>query len=396
MFENVETAPADPILGLTEAFKQDPRPGKINLSVGVYQDDSGTTPVLPSVKEAERRLLEAEKTKGYKPISGDPEYGKVVQRLLFGASSEIVSSGRAATAHAPGGTGGLRVIGDYLAKVHGKPTVWMSDPTWPNHPQIFAAAGLITKSYAYFDKANNTLDLDKMIAAIAEIPAGDCILLHACCHNPTGADPTVEQWNEIGKAVAKAQLFPLVDFAYQGFAEGVEQDARGLNALLAHVTEAAICSSFSKNFGLYNERTGALTLVAANKDQAAAVMSQVKVVIRSNYSNPPAHGGSIVTTILNDTDLAKKWEGEVTGMRERIAGMRKLFVTSLASEGVPGDFSFIERQRGMFSFSGLNPDQVKRLKEEHAVYIVSSGRINVAGMNAATMPALCKAIRAVS
>jgi len=307
-----------------------------------------------------------------------------------------VSSGRTSTAHVPGGTGGLRVISDYLAKLHGKPTVWMSDPTWPNHPQIFAAAGLPTKSYAYFDKANNTIDLDKMLAAIDQIPAGDTILLHACCHNPTGADPSTEQWAKIGEAVAKAKLFPIVDFAYQGFAEGIEQDARGLNVLLGYVQEAAICSSFSKNFGLYNERTGALTLVAASKDNEASVMSQVKVVIRSNYSNPPAHGGSIVTTILGDADLTKKWEGEVAAMRERIAGMRKLFVATLKSEGVPGDFSFIERQRGMFSFSGLNPDQVKRLKEEHAVYIVSSGRINVAGMNATTMPALCKAIRAVS
>jgi aspartate/tyrosine/aromatic aminotransferase len=396
MFENVTTAPADPILGLTEAFKQDPRPGKINLSVGVYQDDSGTTPVLPSVKEAERRLLEAEKTKGYKPISGDPEYGRVVQQMLFGASSEIAASGRAATAHAPGGTGGLRVIGDYLAKVHGKPTLWMSDPTWPNHPQIFAAADLVTKSYAYFDQANNALDLEKMLAAIAQIPAGDVILLHACCHNPTGADPSPEQWGKIGQAVAQSKLFPVVDFAYQGFAEGIVEDARGLNALLGHVKEAAICSSFSKNFGLYNERTGALTLIASSKEHAAAVMSQVKVVIRSNYSNPPAHGGSIVTTILNDAELTKKWEGEVLAMRERIATMRKLFVATLKSEGVPGDFSFIERQRGMFSFSGLSPDQVKRLKEEHAVYIVNSGRINVAGMTTATMPALCKAIRAVS
>ncbi|MGH7786565.1 MAG: aromatic amino acid transaminase [Candidatus Binatia bacterium] len=395
MFEKVATAPPDPILGLTDAFKQDPRTDKINLSVGVFQDAAGTTPVLPSVKEAERRLLEAERSKSYKPIDGDPDYGRRVRELLFGRDSALVGSGRAATAHTPGGTGGLRVLADFLARSKVSGRVWLSDPTWANHAQIFESAGLTTTTYPYFDKATNGLDFAAMRAALAQVPAGEAVLLHACCHNPTGVDPTAEQWREIAAVVAQRRTLPVVDFAYQGFGEGIEADAVGVRILLEHVDELAICSSFSKNFGLYNERTGALTLVAKDAAQAASVQSQVKVCVRANYSNPPAHGAAIVTAILSDATLRAQWEQEVAGMRERIASMRQLFVDGLKRAGVPGDFSFIARQKGMFSFSGLTAAQVQRLRDEFAIYAVGSGRINVAGMNERTMPALCAAIAKV-
>lgn len=395
MFEKITTAPPDPILGITEAFKQDPRTNKINLSVGVFQDESGRTPVLPTVKEAEKRILEQEGTKNYKPIDGDPEFGRHVRALLFGASHELVSSGRAVTAHTPGGTGALRVAGDLLAKQFPGLTVWVSDPTWANHPQIFQTAGLKTRVYPYFDKATNGLAFDALIKALSEIPAGDAVLLHACCHNPSGVDPTPEQWERIAEVVAARQLLPIVDFAYQGFGSSIDEDAVGVQKLLAKVPELAICSSFSKNFGLYNERCGALTLVCKSKEEAQATQSQVKVCIRANYSNPPAHGGAIVTTILGNAELRAAWEKEVDGMRQRIAQMRESFVRALREAGVPGDFSFIARQKGMFSFSGLTAAQVERLKSEFGIYIVSSGRINVAGMSDRTMRELCDAIAAV-
>jgi aspartate/tyrosine/aromatic aminotransferase len=395
MFQTIATAPPDPILGLTEAFRQDPRTDKINLSVGVFQDESGTTPILETVKEAERRLVQAEKTKNYRPITGDPEFGRRVRELLFGADSELCANGRAVTAHTPGGTGALRVVGDYLKRQHPQTTVWMSDPTWPNHPQVFAAAGLASKTYPYFDKSKNGLALDAMLAALAQIPAGDCVLLHACCHNPTGVDLTDEQWEQVGKVLAQRDVLPIVDFAYQGFASGVDADASGVRVLLKHVKEMAICSSYSKNFGLYNERTGALTMLAETKEHAEAIGSQIKVCVRANYSNPPAHGGAIITTILADAALVQRWEAEVAGMRDRIAAMRALFVKTLKENGVEQDFSFLTRQNGMFSFSGLNPDQVKRLRDEFGIYIVGSGRISVAGMAESTMPKLCAAIAAV-
>jgi aspartate/tyrosine/aromatic aminotransferase len=395
MFETVTVAPPDPILGITDAFNADPNPKKINLSVGVYKDAAGKTPVLPSVKEAEKRILTAETNKSYMPISGDPKYGKLVLELLFGADHDIVKSGRGATAHCPGGTGALRVAADYIAKLHGKPTVYVSDPTWANHNQIFEAAGLKVASYPYFDKATNGVAFDALMAAMDKMNPGDVVLLHGCCHNPTGADPNNEQWTKIGQKLAAKGLFPVIDFAYQGFGSGLNEDAEGLRELVKHVKELLICSSFSKNFGLYNERVGALTIVGQKKEQVDAVFSQVKVVIRANFSNPPAHGSNIVVTILGDPQLRAQWESELAGMRDRINGMRKLFVDTLARVGVKKNFEFIIHQRGMFSFSGLTKGQVERLKKEYAIYIVGSGRINVAGMTTDNMEPLCKAIASV-
>ncbi len=395
MFDQVQPAPPDAILGITEAFNRDANPAKINLSVGVYKDATGKTPVLASVKAAEERILKTEATKNYAPIDGAPQYAAVVQRMLFGDGAAIVAEKRAATAHTPGGTGALRVAGDLLNRVKPGATLWMSEPTWPNHPQIFQAAGLKTASYPYFDAAKNTLAWDAMLAAIKAIPTGDILLLHGCCHNPTGADPTPQQWKAIGDVVQERQLLPLVDFAYQGFAIGLREDAACLQAFLRPGVELMVASSFSKNFGLYNERVGALTLVANSAEAAVAVQSQVKSVIRCNYSNPPAHGGAIVSTILADAALAAQWEKELITMRTRIADMRQLFVETLAQKGVKKDMTFIARQNGMFSFSGLNKDQVERLKKEYAIYIVGSGRINVAGMTRDNMPILCDAIATV-
>lgn len=392
MFESVPTAPPDTILGLTEAFLRDERPHKINLSVGVYKDASGATPILDVVKEAERRLLAAEKSKGYKPISGDPAYGRCVRELLFGSSSELVSNGLAATCHTPGGTGALRLAADYLRQQHPSAKIWLSDPTWDNHGKVFRTAGLECGTYPYFDAAQNGLAFDAMVEGLSAVRAGDTVLLHACCHNPTGVDPSPEQWQRLGALLRERGALPLVDFAYQGFGRGVEDDAVGVRALLEAVDELLICSSFSKNFGLYNERTGALTVKGQRAEEVAAVFSQLKACARTNYSNPPAHGGAIVTAILTDAELRQRWVDEVAGMRDRINGMRQLFVKSLATRGATRDFSFIVDQKGMFSFSGLTKAQVERLRDEHAIYIVGSGRINVAGMTETNMGPLCDAI----
>lgn len=395
MLETVQPAPVDPILGLTEAFKADPSPNKINLSVGVYQDSTGATPLLASVAEAARRVVESEKTKSYLPIPGAPEYARAVQELMFGPTHEIVQTKRAATSHTPGGTAALRVVADFLHQNFPSASVWMTQPTWPNHPQIFQAAGVPVKSFPYFDKATNGLALTAALEAIAEMPKGDAILLHGCCHNPTGIDPTPEQWRKLADAITKQGLLPILDYAYQGFAEGIEEDSIGLLTFCHPGCELIVCSSFSKNFGLYRERVGAVTFVAADAATTDKVQSQVKQTIRSNYSNPPAHGAALVTTILGDPELRRQWLGEVAHMRDRINGMRKLLVKKLAEHGVPGDFSFIERQRGMFSFSGLTKDQVDTLRNKHAIYIVGSGRINVAGITEKNVDPLCKAIAEV-
>jgi len=396
MFESVALAPPDPILGITESFNKDERGTKINLSVGVYKDASGATPVLPSVKEAEKRLLASEKSKGYKPIDGDPAYGKAVRELLFGKQSPLVApGGRAATCHTPGGTGGLRLAADFLATKAGAKRIWMSDPTWENHQAIFRAAGFEVEKYGYYSAASHGLDFTAMKESLGQVKAGDVVLLHACCHNPTGVDPTVAQWREVADLLALRGALPLVDFAYQGFGVGLEEDAESVRILEAKFDELLVCSSFSKNFGLYNERTGALTIKAGSPEACSASLSQLKICARVNYSNPPAHGGAIVSTILTDADLRKQWEGEVTEMRARIQAMRDAFVAGLLAAGSKQDFSFISKQKGMFSFSGLNKDQVERLKSEFGVYIVGSGRLNVAGMTQGNMAALCKAVVAV-
>ena len=398
MFEQVQPAPPDAILGLSEAFALDRNSDKINLAVGVYKDEHGRTPVLECVKEAERRILANETSKGYRPIEGSPDYAARVQRLLLGEGHALLDARRVATAHTPGGTGALRVAGDYLAANHSRPTVWLSEPTWPNHPSIFEAAGLSLQRYAYFHPQRNTLDFRAMLADLQRVDRGDVVLLHGCCHNPTGVDPTLDQWREIASVLAERGALPLIDFAYQGLGDGLDEDAAGLRALLDVVDEAVICSSFSKNFGLYNERVGAMTVVAASSDAADAVLSQVKTVIRRNYSNPPAHGGSIIATIFADESLTQAWHHELAAMRERINTMRAALTRGLDGRGVqlsPEGNAFIERQRGMFTMTGLTRLQVQQLRDRHAIYVVGSGRINVAGLTPANLPRLCDALAAV-
>ncbi|MHA2939100.1 amino acid aminotransferase [Vibrio sp. RC27] len=395
MFEKIAAAPADPILGLTEEFKADQRSNKINLGVGIYKNEEGQTPVLATVKKAEAALLESEKTKSYLTIEGTAEYGLAVQKLLFGEKSNIVSNKLAKTAQAPGGTGALRVAGEFIKRQLNDATIWVSNPTWANHKGVFAAAGLPISEYSYYNSETKEKNFAAMVADLEKASEGDVVLLHGCCHNPTGIDPTEQEWETLAKLCAEKGLLPLFDFAYQGFASGVEEDAQGLRIFAKHNQEILVASSFSKNFGLYNERVGAFTLVSGDAELSTTAFSQVKAIIRSIYSNPPAHGSAVVTYILNDDALRAEWEIEVKQMRDRIQEMRELFVASLKAEGVQEDFSFISRQNGMFSFSGLTKEQVNHLKVEFGVYIVGSGRISVAGMTKSNMGPLCKAIAQV-
>jgi len=396
MFETFEMAPPDSILGLTEAFKKDTNPDKINLSVGVYKNASGATPILRCVKEAERRLLQQEQTKGYLGIDGLPDFCRLARELLFTPDCELLTSGRAVSLQTPGGTGALRVAADFLKQMVPGASIWVSKPTWANHPNVFEAADRQVGSYRYIDASGTTLDFDGMLQSLNQIPAGDVVLLHGCCHNPTGIDPTPGQWQQIADVVQQRKLLPLIDFAYQGFGQGIDEDAFGLRTVVWPGTEAMVCSSFSKNFGLYSERVGALTLIAGSADAAQAALSHAKVSVRTNYSNPPRHGGAIVATVLANPELRAMWEEEVAEMRARIHAMRTLFVETMKQKAPQRDFSFIASQCGMFSFSGLTPVQVDELKSKHAVYIVTSGgRMNVAGMTERNMDRLCAAIASV-
>lgn len=392
MFETLQMAPPDPILGLTEAFKKDPNPNKINLGVGVYQDEDGRTTTLSSVRRAEALLLEQAAPKTYLPIEGSLDYGKQVRTLLFGAQDPRVGDGRAVTAQSPGGTGALRVAADLARGKLGLRKVWVSDPTWANHQQIFQAAGLEIDTYPYYDPESHGLAFDKMIAGLARAGEGDLVLMHACCHNPSGVDPAIGQWEVLAQLAKEQRFVPLFDFAYQGFGDGIETDAAPVRAFAERDIEMFVCSSFSKNFGLYNERVGAVTLVAASADAGAKALSQLRVTVRSNYSNPPSYGAAIVSKVLAEPELNALWHTEVEAMRARISRMRTLFVETLKKKGVQQDFSFIAHQKGMFSFAGITPEQVDRLREQHGIYAVRSGRINVAGMREATMDRLCSAV----
>ncbi|MFO7897889.1 MAG: amino acid aminotransferase, partial [Planctomycetota bacterium] len=362
MFERVDRAPPDPILGLSEAVKADPNPDKINLGAGIYKDEAGRTPVLSVVKKAEQRLLAEEDSKSYLPISGAPEYAAAVQELLFAPGHEIVESGRAATVQTPGGTAALRVAADLVRKFAPDAAVRVSDPTWSNHYGVFQAAGLEIEPYPYYDADTHSLDADGMLAAIGDMSQGDVIVLHGCCHNPTGVDPTPEQWRRIAEAVADRGLLPLVDLAYQGFGSGLEEDAAGTRIVCERCPEALVTTSCSKNFSLYSERVGALTAVGPSPEVAERVMSQLKIVIRRLYSNPPAHGALIVATVLADPGLRAEWEEELGTMRRRIHDMRRLFVETLRTRAPAADFSFILDQNGVFSWSGLSEEQVGRLR----------------------------------
>ncbi|MBU0679075.1 MAG: aspartate/tyrosine/aromatic aminotransferase [Verrucomicrobia bacterium] len=392
MFEKMSPAPPDAILGLTEEFKADHNPDKVNLGVGVYKDESGKTPVLECVKTAERILLDEDQSKTYLPIPGSPEYGAIVQSLLVGGEHPIVTGKRARTAHTPGGTGAIRVGGDFIAEQFPGATIWVSNPTWANHKGVFAAAGLSVKVYSYYDAETRGLDFAAMQRDLQAVPAGDIVLLHLCCHNPTGVDPSPEEWKSIARIAAEKGWIPFVDFAYQGFGSGLETDAEPLRILLEEVEEMFVASSFSKNFGLYKERVGAFTLVASTSAAADAAFSHVKKTIRVLYSNPPAHGGMIVSTVLSSDHLTAIWHKELDDMRDRINGVRRSLVDALRNRGADFDFSFIARQKGMFSFSGLNNSHVDFLRDTKSIYIVKGGRINVAGITPTNIDYVCDAI----
>ncbi|OOV88617.1 aromatic amino acid transaminase [Oceanospirillum linum] len=392
MFENVKAIPGDALLALMMEFKKDPTPAKIDLGVGVYKDDAGLTPILPAVKKAEALILENEQSKGYIGPAGAPELAPLLQSLMLGDQHNLIREKRIATTQTPGGTGALRVAGDLINALNPNAKIWVSDPTWSNHFHVFAGAGIEVRTYPYYDAQQNALAFENMLAAIHEIPSGDVILLHASCHNPTGIDPTLEQWQQISDLVAERALLPLIDCAYQGFGDGLEEDVQGLKLILEKSPEALITTSCSKNFGLYNERIGALSVVAAEPEHCNNVFSQACNCIRANYSNPPAHGAAIVTTILSDQALRQQWETELSEMRTRIHRMRTELVKNLSALSDERDFSFIAAQKGMFSYSGLSRDEVKYLKDKYAIYAVDSGRINIAGINDGNLGRLSQAI----
>ena len=392
MFENIKAAPADPILGLGEAFKSETRANKINLGIGIYKDAQGATPIMRAVKEAETRLLAKENSKNYLGIDGIADYNQRTKALLFGADSPIIAQDRARTVQSLGGTGALRIAAEFIKRQTKAQNVWISTPTWPNHNAIFNAVGMTIREYRYYDAERKALDWDNLIADLSNANEGDVVLFHGCCHNPTGIDPTPEQWKQLAELSVKNGWLPLFDFAYQGLANGLNEDAVGLRTFAANHKELLVASSFSKNFGLYNERVGAFTLVAENADIATTALTQVKSIIRTLYSNPASHGGATVATVLNDPQLRQEWENELTEMRERIKKMRHLFVQLLKEYGAKQDFGFIMEQNGMFSFSGLTPEQVDRLREEFPIYAVRSGRINVAGITEDNIRYLCESI----
>ncbi|MFI3246466.1 MAG: amino acid aminotransferase [Ferrimonas sp.] len=395
MFEIITAAAADPIIGLNEAFNADPRPNKINLGVGVYKDNQGLTPILQCVKQAEDRMLAQQTSKNYLTIDGSPAYRQTVMALLFGEDHPVLQQQRVRTLQAPGGTGALRVAADFIKANLGNKRVWISNPSWVNHQQIFTTAGLEVAHYRYYDAPTKGFDFNGMLADLNQLSSDDVVILHGCCHNPTGIDPTYEQWQQLAHSAKEKGWLPLFDFAYQGFAIDEQADAAGLRYFADILDELLVANSFSKNFGLYNERVGGVSIVAASNEDAERALSQLKRSIRANYSTPPNHGGEVVATILADAELRALWLAELAQMRERIQQMRIALVEGLHAAGIDADFQFIAEQNGMFSFSGLNPEQVARLRDEHAIYIVGSGRISVAGITTDNLPALIAAIKAV-
>jgi aromatic-amino-acid transaminase len=388
-------APRDPILGLNEQFAADTNPNKVNLGVGVYYDENGKLPLLECVQRTERQLVETPKARGYLPIDGIAAYDAGVKNLVFGADSEPVKSGRVATVQALGGTGGLKVGADFLRKLKPDAKVLISDPSWENHRALFAQAGFTVENYPYYNAGKRGIDFDGMLTALDTAPAGTVVVLHACCHNPTGYDLTPAQWDQVVAVVKQRALVPFLDMAYQGFGQGIEEDGAAVRKFTASGQSFFVSTSFSKSFSLYGERVGALSVLCPNKDEADRVLSQLKVVIRTNYSNPPTHGGSVVAAVLNTPELRAQWEQELAAMRSRIKQMREALVEKLKAAGVREDMSFITRQVGMFSYSGLSKDQMVRLRNEFGVYGTDTGRMCVAALNGKNIDYVCQSIAKV-
>ncbi|VEF09848.1 aromatic amino acid aminotransferase [Pseudomonas fluorescens] len=390
-FDAIGRVPGDPILGLMEAYAQDSNPRKFDLGVGVYKDAQGLTPIPEAVKIAEARLVESQDTKTYIGGHGNPLFGKVINELVLGADSALITEQRAGATQTPGGTGALRLAADFIAQCLPGKGVWLSNPTWPIHETIFAAAKVKVSHYPYVG-SDNRLDVDAMLAVLKEVPKGDVVLLHACCHNPTGFDLSHDDWQRVLEVVRSRDLLPLIDFAYQGFGDGLEQDAWSTRLFAAQVPELLITSSCSKNFGLYRDRTGALIVCANSADKLIDIRSQLANIARNLWSTPPDHGAAVVATILADPELKARWADEVEAMRLRIAQLRSGLVEALEPHGLRERFAHIGVQRGMFSYTGLSPEQVKNLRERHSVYMVSSGRANVAGIDATRLALLADAI----
>ncbi|BEI34989.1 aspartate/tyrosine/aromatic aminotransferase [Polynucleobacter sp. HIN6] len=395
LFSSVQLAPKDPIFGLTEAYSADQRPGKVNLGVGVYYTDEGKVPLLRAVLEAEKEVVAKEAPRAYIPIEGPNPYNSAVQNLLFGKDSALIQAGRVVTAECLGGTGALRVGGDFVKRLEPTAKAAISSPSWENHRGIFEAAGYEVLEYTYFDPKTRGVDFDGMVKSLESFPAKTLVILHACCHNPTGADLNKDQWKKIISICQQKQLIPFLDIAYQGFADGIEQDGAAVRMFADSGMSFFVSSSFSKSFSLYGERVGALSIVTQSKEESARVLSQLKRVIRTNYSNPPTHGAAIVATVLNSPKLRQMWEDELAQMRDRIKSMRQGLKEKLAAAGVSQDFSFIEAQRGMFSYSGLTSDQVAKLQEQDGIYALSTGRICVAALNTKNIDRVAQAIARV-
>lgn len=395
LFAAVEMAPRDPILGLTETFNADARPTKVNLGVGVYYDDNGKLPLLAAVKAAEQARLQTQPPRGYQPIEGNGAYNQTVQNLLFGAGSDLAQNGSVVTVQALGGTGALKIGADYLKKLVPGATVYISDPSWENHRALFEAAGFPVETYPYYDPATRGVNFDGMKTKLSSMAADSVVILHACCHNPTGADLSDAQWQEVAAICKEKKLVPFLDMAYQGFSESITQDAVAVRAFTASGMQFFVSSSFSKSFSLYGERVGALSIVTASKEEAGRVLSQVKRVIRTNYSNPPTHGAAVVAAVLSSQELRQMWEDELAGMRDRIRAMRTGLVDALKAQKVSQDFSFVTQQRGMFSYTGLSAAQVERLRTEFGIYAVSTGRICLAALNSRNLDTVAQAIGAV-
>ena len=395
MFAQLQPVATDPILGLMAAYKEDPNPNKVDLGVGVYKDEQGHTAVLKCVKEAEALRLKQEDSKTYIGMAGDLGFNSHIEKLAFGIGHKVLLANRVTTAHTPGGTGALRVAAEFIKKANPNATIWVTSPTWANHISLFQAAGLNVKEYTYYDYATKGLNEEAMFADLAKVPAGDVVLVHACCHNPSGMDLTFAQWQRF-TALAKERGFtPLVDMAYQGFGSGLDDDAKGLRHLADNVEEMILCSSCSKNFGLYRERIGAVSIVAADSKVAEVARVNLLSVVRSIYSMPPAHGAIIVANILNSNELTALWHQELAEMRNRINSYRQLIIDKLASEGVTQDFSFITRQHGMFSFLGINKAQIDRLRSEFSIYMVGSSRVSIAGLNHSNIDYFAKSVATV-
>ena len=392
LFQSVEMAPRDPILGLNEQFNADPNPHKVNLGVGVYFDDQGKLPVLRCVAAAERQLLESPKAKGYLPIDGIAAYDKAVQGLVFGADSEVVKGGRVATIQAIGGTGGIKVGADFLKRLNASATVLISDPSWENHRALFTNAGFEVASYPYYDAPMRGIRFEAMLAALNSAAPGTIVVLHACCHNPTGCDLSPAQWVQIAATCQARSLVPFLDMAYQGFGSGIAEDGAAVQVFLAQGLSFFVSTSFSKSFSLYGERVGALSVVCGSAEECSRVLSQLKIVIRTNYSNPPTFGAQVVAMVLTTPALRAMWEEELAGMRERIQATRQQLVTRLQAADVKSDLAYITQQMGMFSYSGLSVAQMQRLRSEHGVYGLDSGRICVAAINSRNIEAVVAAL----